>query len=366
MSDYMENNVFNSYESVIIFVVSGGFLTAYLSAALNQIPNIPENANLRKHYEKVFEQVVDAKLENDYLKGLSVDYGTDITKVSEDKIVDDLVNLVGCMNQNTKYLQLNYKQMIGNRLKKFEITEDRIKEINEKSGKPATKKESEYLLQIAAMHDVYQFLSTTYRAHSGKEKDAESEEMINQNNHYNQHLNNGDLVKDFSALLDAGENSMIKFINFDRKDPEGKVTTLLNPEVLYFNENGKVDKEWQIHLISHLMQSKFFGDNDLRKCLAMELLMQKSFNDFLGKLATSGYDVNKILVKVQKNLIEKERADALKETEQSTETKNVVPMQQTAGKVASTNNVETQKKKSQFIQLFMKLRATKNEQEQGK
>ncbi len=361
MEKYEEDNFFDNSEFRYIFKISSGILVAYLGAALNQIPNVPENGNLRKEYEHTFEDICNGKLSNKTKYLQQIERVDELQKLDESKLIEDLVTIIGAMNQDTKYLYLNYQQMLNNRLIKFDLSEKRIQEIHEKKGKPITKDEKRQLLQVSVMQDVSNYLHTMYELRSGMKSDLQ---LVMGNNKYLQVTKNNDLKKNLIDLLNAGEKSFVEIINYERGETHPKIFGLLNPDIMYFDENGKSDRDFYLFSISNQMPHALFGDEDLCKCLVMELFLQKSLNEYLGKLAVAGHDVNAILAVVQEILIEKETALEAKRNFENTKKQNIMPLQQTAGK---TSNHEASKKKTQFIQKFMKLKGTtQNQQEQGK
>lgn len=335
----------------MVSVACGGLLSIYIDSALNQIPNVPENGNLRKEFEHNFEYVLDNKLLYDYQNILhEIEDSFNKKQLSEDEVVTELVKILGTTNNNTKYLQMNYKQMMMNRLKNSEITPERLKEISNKQYKNVTKKELDYFLRISAMHDVSRFLSAELQLRSGMDRPAE--QKVNQNNRYLQVTNdekNDFSVNKFKQLLDNFEKSLIKYINLGQTN-KLKDKALSQPDVLFVDMQDLPEKDWQVHATAKFLPSKLYGDTDLRECLIMEFMIQKSLNEFLEKLVDCGYDVDVLLSKVQKIIIEKESEAAKK-----AENKNIVPMQQTAGKNVVGEEPKT-KKKSQFVEKFLKLK----------
>ena len=214
MEKYEEEKFFNKSEFGFISTISGGMLIAYISAAVNQIPNVPENGNLRKEYEHTFEYICHDKLSNKYVENLRhLENSDGVEKLGEVKLIEHLVEIIGTMNKETKYLQLNYQQMLNNRLNKFEISEKRIQEIQEKNGKPITREEKKQLLQVSAMQDVSNYLYTMYVTRLGMKSNFQP---VFKENNYFQVIKNNDLQKNLIDLLNAGEKSFLKIINYEK------------------------------------------------------------------------------------------------------------------------------------------------------
>ncbi len=323
-------------------LVTGGVLLMYLSSALDQIPNVPENGQLRKSYECAYEVVMNqqnfqnTKIVND--------------NVTQDELLNQLVDVMSVMYKNTTYLKLNYKQMLSNRFKKYEFTPERIKEIQTGQGKKASKDEQKHLLEISVMYDVYQFLNAELIVNLGNDKNIISKDEIDQKNHYLDALKreNCDFVTSNEKLIKLAELSFNNFAEQNCKEKKFEKNSL-TPIVKFVDaKTDKVDDGWENYAKAKLLPSDRFGDMDLKKCLLMDLEILKTFVNDLLELKKCGYDIDNLVGQAQKLLIKRMEEETKKAEQQN------LPLQQTAGKVTTSENVIT--KKSRFVPVKMKLK----------
>ena len=342
-----------------ISVASGSAIFVYISTALNQIPNVPENANLRKCYTRTFESVTNIELQTNYLKTWQ-DLEQNIENInnsSQEKIVHELAKIIKEINQNTTYLKLNYKQMLINRFKNFEFTRERIKAIQAGEIKKLSQEELNQLLCLVAMNDIYQFLNAQSLVRLGLYEQVKPVEEIDQYNSYMQTLLKGKhkTTDDLETLINIVEKSILKFINLDSKENRNKNGVFLQPSVVFVDGvNGEVDNGWQIHSQAKLLPRRLFGDTDLRECLIMELMIQKSLNAFLGELKARGYDVDTIIRQAQASAIEQ-----IAEESKKPEVRNILPLRQLAGRISANENAE--QKKSRCVIKANDLKKNKNQ-----
>jgi len=358
MKNLLDDEI-DSKTATWIGVASGSAIFVYISTALNQIPNVPENANLRKCYTRTFESVTKIQLQTSYLKTWQ-DLEQNIENInnsSQEKIVHELAKIIKEINQNTTYLKLNYKQMLINRFKNFEFTKEKITAIQKGEIKKLTKEELSQLYCLVVMNDIYQFLNAQSLIRLGLYEQTKPVEEIDQSNRYLEILANNKHKRtdDFKSLITLVESSIQKFIKLENKESENKNNVILQPSVVFVNGiDDKVDYGWQAHLQAKSLPRKLFGDTDLRECLTMELMIQKSLNAFLEELKARGYDVETIIRQAQAIVIEQ-----IAEESKKPEVRNILPLQQSAGRISANENAE--QKKSRCVIKANDLKKNKNQ-----
>lgn len=328
--------------------VAVGTVFVYVSSALNQIPNVPENANLSRNYYSAYN--------NDYLRKIQ---SNNFINCTEKEILNELVEVMSAMNKNTTHLKLNYKQVLSNRFKEFNFTPERIKAIQSNQAKNVTKNELQHLMQISAIYDVYQFLSAQSSVRLGLQENLSVTEEIDQNNRYLLSLNGcrSTLMNDTNQLMNLAEKSFVEFIKQCNVE---KSQNCLEPEVVFVDgATGEIDQEWQVQTRVKKLPREMFGHTELRKCLVMEFDTQKAFNAFLGHLSARGVDVDKLISKAQQIIIQQMEREA-----KENQTRNL-PLHQTAGKPAITETVTIKEKKSRLINNFKIKKINKFEQDKS-
>ncbi len=361
MEKLLDNEI-DSKTASWIGVATFGTLLMYVSTGLNQIPNVPENGNLRKSYSRTFESVTNVQLQADYAKTLHAiecdvfEHATD----SQDELVGELVKVLSAVNKNTTHLKLNYKQMLKNRFRDFEFTHEQIKAIQTGKIKNLTAEKLHQLWCLTAMYETYQFLDAQSLVRLGIYKQVKPVEKIDQSNRYLQTLAHGkhQTVEDVETLMSMMETSITKFIELDDKENKVKKSHFTQPSVTFVDGvTGKSDKDWEVCSLAKMLPRQMFGDTDLRQCLVMELMTQKALNAFLGKLKAYNCDVDALIEQAQTVIMAQ-----MEQESQKVEPRKILPLQQTAGK-ASANDQAVQRKKSQLVPQLIKLKKD-NEQVQ--